>query len=298
MQFAKGMMDAIQKQDTFSDDVQMASYWAATAVRVPHEDFHYVGAAGQLQEARHYRGGDGHDAPVLLYIHGGGWAGGSILGHEYSACALAKSAGCNVFSISYRLSPKDPFPAGLNDCCAALSWLRINEASLRLNIDKIAIGGASAGANLALAAALTSGAAPLAGLLLFYGVFGCDFETDSYRTYKDGPGLTRARMQDLYDKYDPAHQRTTDSAITPLLSTRLSHLPPCCLIAAEHDVLLDDSKRMSSALQAAEIETEFHIVPGVTHGFINRGRLVPSANASLARAAAFLGNLTPQKARL
>ncbi len=296
MLFASGMKEAIEKHASFADQAEAAAYWASGAEDVMRHDFTYIGADGQPQEARLYSSNQSAGAPVLLYIHGGGWTGGSIIANEWSACSIAASSGWNVLSISYRLSPEHPFPAGLNDCYAALTWLREAGSELGLDINRVALGGASAGANLALATALMDEPDQLMGLLLFYGVFGCDFNTESYLNYADGPGLTRARMQELFELYDPGGLRNTTPKISPLLSGQLSGLPSSLLIAAEHDVLLDDSKSMSKALTESGAATQFYIELGVTHGYINRGRMVPSANLSLARAAKFLDELITQKA--
>ena len=238
------------------------------------EELTYSGGAGQPQAARLYKGGD---AGTLLYIHGGGWAGGSIALHEPSAAGMALESGWDVLSISYRLAPAHPYPAGLEDCRAALAWLAEKGG-------KIAIGGASAGANLAVATALST-TAKLAGLVLYYGVFGDDFDTESYRAHGQGPGLTRGRMQELFAMYDPDGLR--NELIAPLRAD-VRGLPPALLIAAEIDVLLSENEAMAAHLRAAGVETTWHLEPGVTHGFINRGRLVPAANACISRAASFL----------
>ncbi|MGJ8584936.1 MAG: alpha/beta hydrolase [Marinosulfonomonas sp.] len=298
MQFAKGMKEAMSVSQDFADDAEAAAFWKVGAADVPCRDLEYPGAVGQPQAARLYQGAEQGAAPVLLYIHGGGWAGGSIDLNERAARNIASESGWNVFSISYRLAPEHPYPAGLNDCRAALQWLGQNFAQLGVDPTRIVIGGASAGANLAITTALSEPTPNLLGLLLFYGVFGCNFGTESYQTFADGPGLTRARMQDLFDMYDGDAKRMVDPFISPILSDELASLPPSFVMAAEHDVLLDDSRAMAGALEAAEVPVKFHIEPGVTHGFINRGRLVPAGDAALKRAALYLKDLEDQKVTL
>lgn len=298
MKFAKGMKEAMSVSQDFADDAEAAEFWKVGAADVPSRDLHYPGAGGQSQAARLYIGKEQGIAPVLLYIHGGGWTGGSIDLNDRAARNIAKDSGWNVLSISYRLAPEHPYPAGLNDCRAALQWLSQNYGDLDVDPSKIVIGGTSAGANLAITTALSEEASNLFGLLLFYGVFGCNFGTESYRAFADGPGLTRARMQDLFDMYDGDAQRTVDPFISPILSDDLAGLPPTYVMAAEHDVLLDDSRAMAGALEAAEVPVQFHIELGVTHGFVNRGRLVPAGDAALRRAAAFLKDLEDQKVTL
>jgi len=289
MKFADGMEAVHRIEETFASEVEAAAYWAEGAPRVPFEDMMYPGAEGQPQLARLYRGDPG--APLLLYIHGGGWCGGSIALNDPVCREITAETGWNVVSISYRLAPEHPYPSGLNDCLAAWNWLEAEVEVLGLRRAPIALGGASAGANLALAACLAAGGARASALVLFYGVFGHDLTTGSYHTYQDGPGLTRARMAELFEMYDPGRSRESDPLISPLLSDELHALPPTCLIAAEHDVLLDDSRQLAARLDGSGALHEFHIEPGVTHGFINRGRLVPAAGRAISQAAIFLSTL-------
>ncbi|MCQ2003691.1 alpha/beta hydrolase [Rhizobium sp. NRK18] len=289
MDFAPGMAEVLAEDARLSPlgDMAAATFWAEGARHVADiRDLTFEGAAGQAQAARLYRSREGR-TPVLLYIHGGGWSGGSIALNERAARELAAESGWSVLSISYRLAPAHPFPAGLDDCRAALAWLRREGPALGLDTDRIAVGGTSAGANLAMATALAEKQQGLAKLLLFYGVFGADFSTPSYERFAAGPGLTRERMQHLFSLYDPQGERDREPLITPLLAD-LAGLPPALLIAAECDVLCSDSERMADALRRAGVETSLHIEPGVTHGFINRGRLLPAATAALHRAAGFL----------
>lgn len=289
MRFAEGVEDAVAHEAAFTDPAAAAGFWAVGGAEVATRDLSYPGGAGQDQRLRLYRGGDA-GAPTFLYIHGGGWAGGSIELHDRSARGLAVGAHCNVVSISYRLAPARPYPAGLEDTRAAARWLREKGAEHGLNPARIAVGGASAGANLAAAVALAEPGS-FGAMLLFYGVFGCDFETPSYRQYESGPGLTRARMQELFAMYDPEGRRDEDPLITPLLSENLASLPPTTIIAAEHDVLREENAAFAERLEASGVPVTFHVEPGVTHGFINRGRLVPSADACVDRAARLLSEL-------
>lgn len=285
---AQGVAEALEKEATLTPE-EAGAYWSQGGPTVASEDLTYPGGAGQPQRLRLYRGG-AEGAPVLLYIHGGGWVGGSIELHDYSARGLAAGAGVDVVSISYRFAPAHPFPAGLEDCLAAARWIETEGAALGLT-GPLVIGGASAGGNLAAAAALRSDPGRFAGLLIFYGVLGCDFDSDSYTRYRDGPGLTRARMMELFGHYDPERRAASEPLITPVLSGDLSRLPDTAIIAAEHDVLLDDNRAFAEALRAAGVPTDYHVEPGVTHGFINRGRLVPATDAAIARACAFLASV-------
>lgn len=283
MELASGMADAMRVSDGFASDAEAAAYWAEDTALVPTEERTYPGALGQDQRARLYRGGS--DGPLILYIHGGGWTGGSIDLNERACQLLADRAGVDIVSISYRLAPERPYPAGLDDCRAALHHFRDQFAAR-----PIVLTGASAGANLALALALDE---PIAGLILFYGVFGSDMETTSYREFAEGYGFTRQRMAELFDLYDPEGRRGTEPRLCPLHASdiQVSALPPTYILAAECDVLRDDSVALARRLATAGREHQLHIEPGVTHGFINRGRLVPAADRCLAQAAAFLNTI-------
>lgn len=280
MTLAEGVREAQRVNEAFVSANDAAAYWAEGTEDAFEEEMFYKGAGGQRQAVRLYPGrGDG----MLLYMHGGGWVGGSIALNHRACRLIAQQSGWDVVSISYRLAPEHPYPAALDDCQAAFQWLY--DTGYR----KLALGGASAGGNLALSLAL-NGRIRLAGLLLFYPVTGSDFETESYQRYAEGYGLSRARMQELFVQYDPDTRRTAE--ICPLKTSldriRDATLPQTQIISAECDVLADDSRAMAQRLTEAGVDTFLHIEPGVTHGFINRGRLIPAADACLARAANYL----------
>ncbi|HMR31063.1 MAG TPA: alpha/beta hydrolase [Geminicoccaceae bacterium] len=222
------------------------------------------------------------DAPTLLYVHGGGWAVGSVGQNEPAIRGLAQGSGWNVAAPTYRLAPEHPFPAGLEDCLTVAGWLAASGRPW-------AVAGTSAGANLAIATALARRHMPgPSALVLFYGVFGADLDTGSYTAFGDGRyGLSRERMANFFEMYDPAGARTRDPLITPLLGD-LAGLPPTWLLAAGLDVLRDDTLAMRERMQAAGVDVRLRVEPGCTHGFINRGRIVRAARESLDDAAAFL----------
>lgn len=280
MQFAEGMKEAMRINDELGE--AGAAFWAEGIETVPTEDGVYEGAAGQRQALRRYHGGGA--GPVVFYIHGGGWVGGSIAMNE-RACQHLARAGFDVVSVSYRLAPEYPYPAGLEDCRAALRDLRLENEGR-----PVVLAGASAGANLAMALAFDE---PCDGLLLFYGVFGDDTATESHRAYGEGFGLSSARVTEIFALYDPDGARVTDPRVCPLAATddALAALPRTLLLVAEMDVLRDDSIALARRLAKLGVDHDLLVEPGVTHGFINRGRLVPAADACLDRAARFLSTL-------
>jgi acetyl esterase len=272
----------MEMDEGFASDAEAAAFWIKGARLTETRETSYVGAAGQTQHARFYRGGD---KGTLIYIHGGGWVGGSIALNDRACHAMARQSGWDVLSVSYRFAPNFPYPAGLEDCRHALRALRTRSPGCR-----VALGGASAGANLALALALEE---EVSGLVLFYGVFGDDLETQSHREFSEGFGFSSARMRELFELYDPDRRRHTDPLICPLHADpdQLQALPPAYLLAAGLDVLRDDTLSLARRLSQLGVSHRLHTEPGVVHGFINRGRMVPAADSCLKRAAHFLSEL-------
>lgn len=288
---APGMAEAQAENDRLNllGPEAAAAFWSEGAPEVHSvEELTYPGGAGQDQRMRLYRASDA-TAPVVVDIHGGGWTQGSIEQHDWCSRALAAS-GWHVASISYRLTPGHPFPAGLEDCLSAIRWLASGQGPSGIDGSRMALAGASAGANLALASALSLPGGSLSALVLFYGVYGRDFGTESYRGFVEGQGLSPTRMRELFAMYDPEGRQVGNPLVTPMDATdaALAALPPSLCVACGIDVLRSEDEAMAARLAAAGVAVEAWTEPGVTHGFINRGRLVPSARNVLRKAADFL----------
>lgn len=235
-------------------------------------------------------------AGALLFVHGGGFAFCSPESHERCARVLAVESGLPVLVPDYRLAPEHPFPAGLRDVIACLRAGIAAATAAGVRPGPLVVGGDSAGANLALAAILAEQAADRpapVGALLFYGVYGADFETPSYRQFADGPGLTRGKMQRYWDWYaDPAAR--ADPLIAPLAASdaALSALPPLHLMAAGIDPLLSDTLGFAARLAALGRPERVEVVPGVIHGFLQMTTALPAARAALAAAGAAARRMT------
>jgi acetyl esterase len=222
----------------------------------------------------------GRDA--ILHVHGGGWATGSSRTHEGAARRLAVACACPVLTVDYALSPEAPFPAGLTDVLAA--W------AARDGARRWSVAGDSSGANLALAAMLSlidagnAGDLPASGLL-FYGVYGAVFDTPSYQAWANGPGLTRAKMMRYWDWYAPVEARA-DPRMAPLAASdaALAALPPLYLNAAELDPLLSDTETLVARLRSLGRGDVYDRVPGVVHGFMQMGDVLPAARDAFRRA--------------
>jgi acetyl esterase len=267
--------------------IEICGYWIEGAP-VPHQttDVSVPGEAGPVR-ARVYRPTPNDNAPMILLIHGGGWAIGSIEEMEPTARHLAAESGAVVVSTSYRLTPENPYPAGLNDCEATLRWILAEGRKYGGDPSRLAVGGASAGANLAAAIALRVPPRTVKAQLLFYGVLGNSFETASYRAFGDGRfGLSRDRMKMFFDMY-VGKGDANEPAITPM-NGDLRSAPPAWICAAECDVLHDDSVQFYEKLAALRGGDQFILAEGLNHGFINRVRHLPLAKTMIDSAAAFV----------
>ena len=226
---------------------------------------------------------------ILAYVHGGGFAFCSPETHERAAAVQAIASGMTAVLPDYRLAPEHPFPAGLKDTVAVLRRLLDAPGALGVEAGPVVVSGDSAGANLALAALLHEqgrSGPRAAGAVLFYGVFGADFETESYRVFDDGPGLTRPKMRRYWDWYlaDPARRADPLAAPIEADAAALAALPPLHLAAAGVDPLLSDTLGLAARLRAAGRDDPCAVVPGVTHGFLQMSALLGAARDTLADA--------------
>lgn len=210
--------------------------------------------------------------PALVYLHGGGWTMFSIDTHDRLMREYAQRAGAVVIAVDYALSPEAKFPKALEQTAAVVRWLCSNGKSLGIDPDRIAIGGDSAGANLAVATALTlrnEGAHDaLRGMLLAYGVFDSGCSTPSYSRF-GGAGymLGDQEMLAFWRNYleDAAHR--VNPLASPLLAD-LSGLPAAFLTVADCDVLHDENVAMAGRLRQFGVPVESHVYPGTTHSFL------------------------------
>lgn len=231
--------------------------------------------------------------PALVYFHGGGWVIGDLELEDSALRTLALASGVCILSVDYALAPEHKYPRPLEDCMAVAQWVYRNAERLSLDGRRIALGGASAGANLALSTALALRDACESWprfLLLIHGVYSPDNDTPSHRRFGDGTfGLTTAQMEYFWDAYLEDRSQRADPRASPLYA-RLEGLPPTFLIAAGLDPLLDDSVRLSQGLNAAAVTNELRTYAGVVHGFTLMGRALETANVALRDAGAALRN--------
>lgn len=218
--------------------------------------------------------------PCLLYFHGGGWVMGSILSHQPVTAALALRAGIAVASVDYRLAPEYPFPAPFDDAMASLRWLFSAAARLSIDPSRIAIGGDSAGANLAAAAAQQIRAESWPALraqLLFYPALDDYFDTASYHQNAAGPFLSRALAQAFWGYYTAGQGSGGRMQIAPLRQDNLQGLPPAMILVAEHDPLRDEGIAYAAKLAASGIPAQVLRAEGMIHGFLRMIGASPAA---------------------
>lgn len=228
----------------------------------------------------------GAGAGAVLFVHGGGFAFCSPETHERCARVLANETGMPVLVPDYRLAPEHPFPAGLHDVIACLRAAFTATSPAGVSAGPLIISGDSAGANLALAAIMheqKTGRSLPSGALLLYGTFDADFNTESYRRFADGPGLTLGKMQRYWDWYCADHQARRNPLAAPLQADddALRALPPLYLMAAGVDPLLSDTLRLAERLKAVGREDPLSVVPGVTHGFLQNTNELAAAREAL-----------------
>ncbi len=234
------------------------------------EELEVPGAEGPLRARMYVPAGVASPAPMLVYLHGGGWVVGDLETHDQPCRFLATEAGVRVLAVDYRLAPEHPFPAPLDDCLAATRFAIEEAGTLDADPGRIAVGGDSAGGNLAAAVArlmaLEDGPAP-AFQLLIYPVTDLSRKRESYRLFREGFFLTERQMDWYRDHYLPDPVAATDPRVSPVLASDLAGLPPAHVVTAGFDVLRDEGEDYAALLRDAGVAVSFMREPGLIHGF-------------------------------
>lgn len=207
--------------------------------------------------------------PALLDIHGGGFVVGDIEMEHGIAAAITRELGAVVVVVDYRLAPEHPFPAGVEDCYAALSWLHAESAVLGVDPARIAVGGQSAGGGLSAATALLArdrGGPPLC--FQFLGIPELDhrLETTSMRTFVDTPMWHRANAELSWSYYLGPEPGEISPYASPALAKDLAGLPPAYVTTMEFDPLRDEGILYALRMMEAGVSVELHSYPGTFHG--------------------------------
>jgi acetyl esterase len=222
-------------------------------------------------------------APVLVYFHGGGWVCGGIEYVDPPLRSIANRALCAIVSVDYRLAPEHPYPAATEDAYAATSWVVENADSLGFDSGRVAVGGDSAGGNLATVVALMArdqGGPPLVFQVLIYPVTNYDFTTSSYDDNADGYLLTRDSMKWYWAHYLGDSGTAGHPHASPLRAD-VNDLPPALVLTAEYDPLRDEGEAYARHLEASGVSVVLQRYDGLVHGFFRMGGAVRAAQRAL-----------------
>jgi acetyl esterase len=222
--------------------------------------------------------------PLLVYFHGGGWVIGDLDTHDTLCRELANGAGCAVASVDYRLGPEHRFPAAVDDCIAATRWLRRHARALLLDATRVAVGGDSAGGNLAAVVAIAArdaGDPPIAFQLLIYPATDMRRGAPSHTTNGQGYLLTSDTIAYFCAHY-MGQASESDWRASPLLRDDLSGLPPALLLTAGYDPLRDEGLAYAQRLSEAGNRCTQICFERQIHGFITMGRVIDEANDAVA----------------
>jgi acetyl esterase len=261
-----------------------AAMETATRGITPHavhgvEDREIPGPAGSIP-ARVYRPSADRPLPVLVWFHGGGWVTGSLETHDHLCRLLCDDAGVIVVSIEYRLAPETKFPGAADDCVAAWAWVSEHAAELGGDQSKVALGGDSAGGNLAAVVALVAreqGMTVPALQLLVYPVTDHEFDSASMVDNAKGYFLETEEMRWFFDHYASAPEDFADWRMSPLRAPELAGLPAAVVITAEYDPLRDQGEAYAQRLRDANVPTQALRGDGLFHGFFGMHPLLPPA---------------------
>jgi len=244
--------------------------------------------------SRLFRPENSRDSRLLVYLHGGGWIMHDLDTHDRLMRAYALESGWSVLGLDYPLAPEVQFPANLLACADAVEHVVTNIESIGVRPDQMVLGGDSSGANLALSVALhrqSIGCAPLAGLMLNYGVFDSDLARPSYARFGEPPYLlTGERIEFFWANYCKTEADRTDPLAVPLRadSAVLGNLPPVHLTIAAQDVLADENMLLAKKLRAAGVDVSDTIYQDAAHGFLEAVHHSPVADRAIAQAATWL----------
>jgi acetyl esterase len=282
-------MSAPDARQLFRDSARLLACEAAPLARVfdrslpgPHGDIPvrvYVPTSGTSPQ------------PVLLYYHGGGWTIGDLDTHDSVARSFAALSDCIVVSVDYRLGPEHRLPAAFDDALAAFTWVATHAAEIGGDPTRLAVGGDSAGGNLAAAVSqytVASGTRAPDFQLLIYPVTDLGAETESYETFAEGFYLTRGAMRWFRANYLGEAGTGKDWRCSPLRAESVAGLPPTFLMTAGFDVLRDEGKAYAARLMEAGVDVDYRNYESLIHGFISMTGVVREARRAFDDAAAAL----------
>jgi acetyl esterase len=244
-----------------------------------------VKASGPLGEIplRVYRPAgvpDGARLPVYVFFHGGGWVIGDLDTHDVACRQVTAESGVCVISVDYRLAPEHKFPAAVDDAWAATRWIVAHAAELGVDASRLAVGGDSAGGNLAAVVALLArdaGGPSVALQVLIYPVTDLSAESKSYADLADGYLLTRDSMRWFRAQYLAREEDAADWRVSPLRAASPAGVAPALVVTAGYDPLRDEGEAYARRLREAGVRVDAVCFGGMIHGFVPMGRLIETA---------------------
>ena len=249
------------------------------------------GPAGDIP-VRVYKPSDAENLPVIVYYHGGGWVICGLESHDALCRALANRCDAAVVSVDYRRAPEDPYPAAFDDCLAATAWVADNAAELGVDASRLAIGGDSAGGNLAAAVAVAardqSGPAITSQILIYPATNLVEPETASYAKNGENYFLTKGWMTWFIDCYIPDVAKRAEVYASPALAESHAGLPPAIVVTAGYDPLCDDGKAYADQLAAAGVNVVYDHFDGTVHGFVSSLMVLSDGQVAADNIAAFV----------
>ncbi len=232
------------------------------------EDMRIPGPAGEIP-LRIYTPREGNNLPILIWLHGGGWTFGKLNCFDALCSHFARHVDCVVVSVDYRLAPKHKFPAAVDDSYAATVWTAQNAARINGDFSRIAIGGGSAGGNLAAVVCLMArdrgGPHLIFQLLAYPSTNIATLDTDSYRTFAKGYGLTRFHAKWFRRQYLKREEDGSNPYASPLLAPDLGNVPPALVLTGEYDVVRDDGEAYAQRLRDEGVEVRLIRYAGKGH---------------------------------
>lgn len=238
---------------------------------------------------RLYRPSANTDLGLLVFFHGGGWVIGDLNSHDGVCRSLANKSGHAVLSVDYRLAPEHKFPAAFNDCAAALKWAFEHAKALGIDNSRMAVGGDSAGGNLAAAVALAE-VVPLKFQMLIYPAVDMRMESPSISENANAPILTKAVMAWFVAHYINGDADKANISASPMLASdeQLKKMPPTIVITAQFDPLRDEGEAYGKRLVENGVSTTITRYNGAFHGFFNMITILDDAQSAHAQASTLL----------
>ena len=285
----------LESLDPTAARIQYAEMVAAVAGDPPTgvevQDGSIPGPAGEMPTRLYRPHGIEGPLPILVYFHGGGYVIGDLDTHEIPCRHLCSSGGCLVVSVDYRLAPEHPFPASVDDAWAATRWVVDHATDLGGDPSRVAVGGDSAGGNLAAVVchlAKRDGVPTLVYQLLIYPTTDATGSLPSYEALSHGYRLTKELMDWFMSHYFSGGEDRRQLLASPLFADDFAELAPAFVLTAGYDPLKDEGSVYADKLQNAGVSTEFIEYEGMIHGFITMGGVVDAATEALQQCGAAL----------